>query len=100
MATFIRALKALVPLFLPLFVLILFSAGPCFGSFESSLVGIKSKVTGIILPLVSVVGLSIAAMSLFTGSPNAKQHMVYAIIGCLFGFGAQAIVDFIAQTVR
>ena len=67
---------------------------------ESSLIGIKTKLTGVILPLLSVIGLGIASVSFFTGNPNAKQHMVYAVLGCMFGFGAQAIVDFIAQTVR
>lgn len=67
---------------------------------ESSLLGIKSKLTGVILPVLSVIGICIAAISFFTGNPNAKQHIAYAIIGCIFGFGAQAIVDFISQTVR
>ena len=67
---------------------------------ESSLIGIKTKLTGVILPLLSVIGLGVASVSFFTGNPNAKQHMVYAVLGCMFGFGAQAIVDFISQTVR
>ena len=67
---------------------------------ESSLEGIKYKMTGVILPLLSVIGIALAALSFFTGNPNAKQHIGYAILGCIFGFGAQAIVDFIAQTVR
>jgi len=67
---------------------------------ESSLNGIKLKLTGVILPLLSVIGIGFAAISFFTGNPNAKQHILYAILGCMFGFGAQAIVDFIAQTVR
>lgn len=67
---------------------------------ESSLLGIKTKLTGVILPVISVIGIAVAAISFFTGNPNAKQHIAYAIIGCIFGFGAQAIVDFIAQTVR
>ncbi len=67
---------------------------------ESSLLGLKSKLTGVILPVLSVIGIAIAAISFFTGNPNAKQHIAYAIIGCIFGFGAQAIVDFISQTVR
>ena len=67
---------------------------------ESSLMGIKSKLTGVILPLLSVIGIAIAGTSFFTGNPNAKQHIAYAIIGCIIGFGAQGIVDFIAQTVR
>ena len=66
----------------------------------SSLNGLKTKLTGIILPLLSVIGIAIAAVSFFTGNPNAKQHIVYAVLGTIFGFGAQAIVDFIAQTVR
>lgn len=67
---------------------------------ESSLNGLKMKLTGVILPLLSVIGIAIAAISFFTGNPNAKQHIAYAILGCIFGFGAQAIVDFIAQTVH
>lgn len=69
-------------------------------SLEGSLEGIKHKLTGVILPLLSVIGLALSALSFFTGNPNAKQHIAYAILGCIFGFGAQAIVDFIAQTVR
>ena len=69
-------------------------------SLEGSLEGIKYKLTGVILPLLSVIGLALAALSFFTGNPNAKQHIGYAILGCIFGFGAQAIVDFIARTVQ
>lgn len=69
-------------------------------SLESSLVGLKTKLTGVILPLLSVIGIAIAAISFFTGNPQAKQHIIYAVLGCMFGFGAQAIVDFISQTVR
>lgn len=71
-----------------------------FASFESSLIGIKSKLTLVILPVLSVIGLGFAAISFFTGNPNAKNIMVYAILGCIFGFGAEAIVDMIASTVR
>ena len=71
-----------------------------FASFESSLIGIKTKLTGVILPVLSVIGLAVAAISFFTGNPNSKQHIFYAILGCIFGFGAQAIVDMIASTVR
>jgi type IV secretory pathway VirB2 component (pilin) len=71
-----------------------------FAGLESSLMGLKMKLTGVILPLLSVIGIAIASISFFTGNPNAKQHIVYAILGCIFGFGAQAIVDFISQTVR
>jgi hypothetical protein len=72
----------------------------CFASFESSLIGLKSKLTEVILPILSVIGLAIAAISFFTGNPQAKQHVFYAILGCIFGFGAEAIVDLISSTVR
>lgn len=75
-------------------------ADPALASFESSLIALKTKLTGVILPVLSVIGLALAALSFFTGHPNAKQHVMYAILGCIFGFGAQAIVDFISQTVN
>lgn len=75
-------------------------ANPCFASFESSLVGIKSKLTGVVLPLLSVIGLGFAALSFVTGNPEAKKHVTYALVGAVVGFGAQAIVDFIASTVH
>ncbi len=88
-------------LVLGLFVLsLMFVPDLAHAGLESSLMGIKTKLTGVILPLLSVIGIAIAAISFFTGNPNAKQHIVYAVLGCMFGFGAQAIVDFIAQTVR
>ena len=67
---------------------------------EDSLFGLKARITGVILPLLAVIGIAIGAISFFTGNPRAKEHIVYAILGCVFGFGAQAIVDFISQTVH
>ena len=89
-------------IYLILFACSVFFAMPDFAhaGLESSLEGIKTKLTGVILPLLSVIGIAIAAVSLFTGNPNSRQHLVYAILGCIFGFGAQAIVDFISQIVR
>lgn len=80
--------------------LFLLSSEPAFASFESSLIEMKGKLTNVILPLLAVIGLGIAAISFITGNPNAKQHITYAILGAIFGFGAQAIVDFISQTVH
>lgn len=82
------------------FIVGIISSDLALAGLESSLVGIKMKVTTVILPLLSVIGIAIAAISFFTGNPNAKQHIVYAVLGCIFGFGSQAIVDFISQTVR
>lgn len=69
-------------------------------SFESSLIDLKSKLSNVVLPLLSVIGLLIAAFSYLTGNPNAKQHITYALIGAGVGFGAQAIIDFISSTIR
>ncbi|WP_415061570.1 TrbC/VirB2 family protein [Bdellovibrio sp.] len=69
-------------------------------SVESSLVGIQSKLTRVILPVLSVIGIAVAGLSFLTGHENAKKHIIYAIIGTIIGFGAQSISDMISQTVR
>jgi hypothetical protein len=69
-------------------------------SVESSLQGVQLKLTHVILPMLSVIGIAWAAFSLMTGNERAKTHIWYAIIGSAIGFGAQAIVDFISQAVR
>ena len=68
-------------------------------SVESSLMTLKSKLTGFILPVLSVIGLGVAGASFMMGSENAKKNLAYASIGCALAFGAQAIVDFISSTV-
>lgn len=71
-----------------------------FASVESSLMDIQSRLTGVILPTLSIIGIAWAGFSFLTGNERAKVHIWYAIIGCAIGFGAQAIVDFISQTVH
>ena len=92
--------KVKTKLIASIFALAMLGSDIALAGLESSLMGIKMKLTMVILPLLSVIGIAIAAISFFTGTPNAKQHITYAILGCIFGFGAQAIVDFISQTVR
>ena len=69
-------------------------------SVESSLLGLKNVLLGSILPIFAVLGLGFAAFSFFTGNPNAKQHLVYAVTGATILFGAQSIVDLIQRTVQ
>jgi len=69
-------------------------------SVESSLMGLKNVLIGSILPIFAVLGLGFAAFSFFTGNPNAKQHLVYAVTGATILFGAQSIIDLIQRTVR
>lgn len=69
-------------------------------SVESSLMGLKSVLLGSILPIFAVMGLGFAAFSFFTGNPNSKQHLMYAVIGSVILFGAQSIVDLISRLVN
>ncbi len=69
-------------------------------SVESSLLGLKTVLLGSILPIFAVLGLGFAAFSFFTGNINAKQHLIYAVIGSVILFGAQSIVDLIERVVR
>jgi TrbC/VIRB2 pilin len=84
------------------FILVLGLLGPslAFGSVESSLLGLKTVLLGDILPAFAVMGLGFAAFSFFTGNPNAKQHLVYAVSGSVILYGAQSIVDLIERVVR
>lgn len=84
-----------------IFAMGLFLVSPmAFGSVESSLMGLKTVLLGSILPIFAVLGLGFAAFSFFTGNPNAKQHLIYAVIGSVILFGAQSIVDLVQRVVR
>ncbi|MBI3294439.1 MAG: TrbC/VirB2 family protein [Deltaproteobacteria bacterium] len=67
---------------------------------ESTLQNFGSKLSGTILPLVAILGLCYAGFSFITGSPNAKYHLIYAVIGMGIGLGAKAIVDMVRQLVQ
>ncbi len=83
-----------------LIIILLITAPFAQASVESSLLGLKNVLIGSILPIFAVLGLGFAAFSFFTGNPNAKQHLVYALTGATILFGAQSIVDLIERTVR
>lgn len=69
-------------------------------SVEGTLTAIQSKVVNVILPLVAILGLLYAAFSFISGNPNARSHLIFAIVGCIVGFGAQSIVNFIRDLVN
>lgn len=73
---------------------------PAFASVESSLLGLKTVLIGSILPIFAVLALGFAAFSFFTGNPNSKQHLAYAVSGAVILFGAQSIIDLIQRIVR
>lgn len=96
---FLKTNKLLIFTFLIGAACLLFQE-PAMASLESSLMSIKSRLTGLVLPLVAVIGLVIATFSFITGNPNAKQHVLYALAGSAIGFGAQSIIDFINLSVH
>lgn len=89
-----------VAFFVTLFLSVVLLPQIGFASVESSLSGIQTKLTRVILPTISIIGIAWAAFSMMSGNERAKMHMWYAILGSIIGFGAQSIVDFISQTVN
>ena len=69
-------------------------------SVESSLLGLKTVLLGSLLPIFAVLALGFAAFSFFTGNPNSKQHLIWAVTGAVILFGAQSIVDLLQRIVR
>lgn len=57
-------------------------------SVESSLMAVQTKLIGTILPLAAILGLVFAGLSFVAGSPNARNHLILAMIGAAIGFGA------------
>lgn len=75
---------------------------PCLalGSVESTLGAIQSRFVTTILPLAAILGLVYAGFSYIVGSPNARNRLVFAIIGAIIGFMAPSLVQFIQQLVH
>jgi hypothetical protein len=69
-------------------------------SVESSLMGLKTTLLSGLLPILAVMALGFAAFQFFTGNPNAKQYLIYAVVGSVILFGAQSIVDLLSRVVR
>lgn len=69
-------------------------------SVESSLIGLKTTLLSGLLPILAVMALGFAAFQFFTGNPNAKQYLIYAVVGSVILFGAQSIVDLLSRVVR
>lgn len=69
-------------------------------SVESTLGAIQSRLITTILPLTSILGLVYAGLSFAAGSPNARNHLILAIVGTVVGFGAPSIIAFIRSLVQ
>ncbi len=90
--------KFVIPTLIVALVLLLPALGFC--SVESSLATIQMKLISTILPMAAILGLVIAGLSFVAGSPNARSHLILAILGALIGFGAPSIVAFLRGLVN
>ncbi|MEY4616388.1 MAG: hypothetical protein RJB66_1348 [Pseudomonadota bacterium] len=79
-------------------LLILPAIGLC--SVESSLIAVQTKLIGTILPLAAILGLVFAGLSFVAGSPNARNHLILAMVGAAIGFGAPSIVSWIQSLIH
>ncbi len=91
--------QSIIALFLIPVFMILFPQF-AFASVEGTLAAMQTKLVNVILPLAAVLGLVYAGFSFVSGSPNARSHLMLAIVGCIIGFGAQSIVTFIRGMVN
>lgn len=72
----------------------------CFADVEGSLRNIQYRLVGTILPLAAILGFVFAGFSYISGSPNARTHLILAMIGAAVGFGASSIVSMIRSLVN
>lgn len=93
--------KNLILPMVAIFIGVLFILEPslAFADFESSLENIQDRLINTFLPILAVIGLALAGISFATGNAGAKQHIVYALIGCVIGFGAESIVELVRSLV-
>lgn len=61
---------------------------------QSMLQSAQDKMTNVILPSISILGVAWAGLAMITGNPNGRTYLTFACFGVLIGFGAPAIVSF------
>ncbi len=69
-----------------------------FASLEGAMSSLRTQMSTVFLPALSLVGIVLAAISLAMGNQNAKNHITMAVIGAIVGFGAENIIDFVRRT--
>jgi hypothetical protein len=86
--------------FLPIVTIFAIQAVPlvCHASLESSMYTLRSQLSTIFMPALSMIGIVLAGISLAMGNPNAKTHIGMAVVGACVGFGADGIIDFARRT--
>jgi type IV secretory pathway VirB2 component (pilin) len=71
-----------------------------YGTVESTLTAVQTKLISTVLPLAAILGLVFAGLSFVAGSPAAKSRLTLAIMGAVVGFGAPSIIEFIRSLVH
>jgi phosphoglycerol transferase MdoB-like AlkP superfamily enzyme len=86
--------------YLPFFLILSFYLIPVasYASLEGAMYSLRSQMSTVFLPALSLIGIILAAISLAMGHHNAKNHITMAVIGAMVGFGADGIIDFIRRT--
>ena len=69
-------------------------------SVEGSLESVRQTMVGKVGTLIAILGFIFAGFSYITGNPNARTHLVLAVIGAFVLFGASSIVSFIQTMVH
>jgi len=69
-----------------------------YASLESSMYSLRSQLSTVFLPVLSMVGIVFAGISLAMGNQNAKAHIGMAVLGAMVGFGADSIIEFVRRT--
>ena len=69
-----------------------------FASLESAMYSLRTQMSTVFLPALSLIGIVIAAISMAMGHHNAKNHITMAVIGAMVGFGADSIIEFVRRT--
>lgn len=69
-----------------------------FASLESAMYSLRTQMSTVFLPALSLIGIVIAGISLAMGHHNAKNHITMAVIGAMVGFGADSIIEFVRRT--
>lgn len=64
------------------------------GAFESKLGNLRDSLIGVVLPLVSTIGLVYAAILAISGSGEGRGKVVGVVVMSIVGFMARYIIEF------
>jgi type IV secretory pathway VirB2 component (pilin) len=84
----------------PLLLAIGFNLAPILAQADirSAMDSFRSQLTSVFLPVLALVGIVIAGISLALGNHNAKSHIYMAVVGTIIAFGADNIIEFARRT--